>query len=101
MRKRMPNAFLPGGRDSLFAGTSYNTMRKKATLSDREKGCLQLLIVFRGDIFHHVLHPAVENAAQIVDGGRVQRLILAQFIQRGAGDAVVLDEGVGGFAAAA
>ena len=47
MCKRMPAAFLPGGRDSLFAGTSYNIMRKKATLSDREKGCLQLLIVGR------------------------------------------------------
>ena len=41
----------------------------------------QLLILFRGDILHDLLDPAVQDPAQIVDGGRGQGLVPAQLVQ--------------------
>lgn len=54
------------------------------------------LVLVRGDIGHDVLHVAVEDPAEVVDGGGVQGLVLAELVQGGAGDMVVFDEGVGG-----
>lgn len=44
------------------------------------------------------VHVTVENTAQVVDGGRIQRFVFAQLVDGGAGNVVVFDQGVGGFA---
>lgn len=39
----------------------------------------------------------MQNPAEVIDGGGVQGFILAQFVNGGAGNVVVFDEGVGRF----
>ena len=46
---------------------------------------------------HHAIHVASQDAAEVVDGGGVHRLILPEFINGRAGDMVVPDKGLGGF----
>lgn len=43
-----------------------------------------------------MLHVASQNPAQIVDCSGGDGLVFAEFVNGGAGDTVVLDEGVGG-----
>jgi hypothetical protein len=59
------------------------------------------LIFLAGDIFHDLLDPAIEDPAQVIDGGGIQRSVLAKFIDGGAGYPVVFDQGVGGFTGSA
>lgn len=58
---------------------------------------LQYLIGVAGDIFQNMLHPASQNAAEIVDGGGGDGLVFAELIDGGAGDMMIFDEGIGGF----
>lgn len=60
-------------------------------------GFLQFLIGFRGDIAEDLLDGAVEDAAQIVEGGSAQRFVLPQPVDGGGGNVMILDEGIGGF----
>lgn len=55
----------------------------------------QPLIIIRLHIFHDIFHAAFKDDAEIVDGGCVQRLVLAKLVDRGAGDVVILDERIG------
>lgn len=48
-----------------------------------------------------MLHIAVQDAAEVVDGGGVQGLVLTELVDGGAGEVVVLDQGVGGLAGCA
>lgn len=48
-----------------------------------------------------MLHIAVQDAAEVVDGGGVQGLVFAELVDGGAGEVVVLDQGVGGLAGCA
>lgn len=57
---------------------------------------LQDLIVFTWNILHHLGDGAVEDAAQVIDGGAVHRLVLPQLVNGGAGNVVVFDQCVGG-----
>ena len=41
-----------------------------------------------------MLHIAVQDAAEVVDGGGVQGLVFTEFVDGGAGEVVVLDHGV-------
>ena len=58
---------------------------------------LKYLVILRGCIGHDVLHGTMQNPAEVIDGGGVQGFILPQFVDGGAGNVVVLDEGIGGF----
>ena len=58
---------------------------------------LQGVIFGRGDIFHYGFNSAVENAAQIVDGGGIQRFVFSELVYGWAGNAIILYKGVGGF----
>ena len=55
------------------------------------------MIFLAWNILHNFFHPALQNPAQVIDGGGVERLVFPQLVDGGAGDAVVLDEGVGRF----
>jgi len=59
--------------------------------------CLQNLIFLAGNILHDMLNTAVQDAAEVIDGGGIQGFILAELIQGGTGNAVILGKGVGGF----
>ena len=59
------------------------------------------MVLGRGDVGHDVLHIAVQDAAEVVDGGGVQGLVFTEFVDGGAGEVVVLDQGVGGLAGCA
>ena len=56
----------------------------------------QPLIIIGLHIFHDILHAAFEDDAEIVDRGCIQRLVLAEFVDGGAGDVVIFDERIGG-----
>jgi hypothetical protein len=58
---------------------------------------LQDLIVFIWNILHHLSDGAVEDAAQVIDGGAVHRLVFSQLVDGGAGNVVIFDQRVGGF----
>ena len=47
--------------------------------------------MFAGAVDYDVLYPTIENAAQIIDSGGIDRLVVPQLINGGAGDAVVFD----------
>ena len=48
-----------------------------------------------------MLHIAVQDAAEAVNGGGVQGLVFTELVDGGAGEVVVLDQGVGGLAGCA
>ncbi len=48
-----------------------------------------------------MLHIAVQDAAEVVDGGGVQGLVFTELVDGGAGEVVVLDQSVGGLAGCA
>jgi hypothetical protein len=60
-------------------------------------GFLQDRIILAGNVFHDLRYGAVQNPAQVIDGGGVHGLILSQLVYGGAGKTVVLDQGIGGF----
>lgn len=47
-------------------------------------------------IFHDILYLTMENDAQIIDGGCVERLVFPELIDGGAGNVMILYEGIGG-----
>lgn len=58
-------------------------------------GVLQGLIFVGRDVFRNVFQLAVQYAANIIQRGGVQGFVLAQFIDGGAGNVVVMNEGIG------
>ena len=57
---------------------------------------LQNLIVLGGDVGHHIGNIAIQDPAQVVDGGDVNGLVFAELIDGGAGNAMVFDQRIGG-----
>ena len=57
---------------------------------------LQDLVLVGWDIFHNALHGASEDAAEVIDGGGVQGLVLTELIDGGTGNPVVFDQCIGG-----
>lgn len=53
------------------------------------------LIFFRRPILHDILNAAIQDDAQVVDGGCIQRLVLTQLVNCGTGNVVILDERIG------
>ena len=58
---------------------------------------LQKLVIAAGDIDQNVLDFAVQDTAQVVECGGIQRLVFAEFVDGGAGNPVVFNQGIGGF----
>ena len=44
------------------------------------------LVLIGGDVLHDIFHTAVKNAAEIVDGRRIQGLVFAKFVDCGTGN---------------
>ena len=59
------------------------------------------MILFARNVGQDILHPAVQDAAEVIDGRGGDRLVFAELVNGGAGNAVIIDEGVGGFRRAA
>jgi hypothetical protein len=55
------------------------------------------LIFPTGDIGQDILHPAVQDPAEVIDGRGGNGLVFAELVDGRAGNTVVFDEGVGGF----
>ena len=62
----------------------------------REFSLSQHLIVLGGDVAHDRLDGAVQDAAEVVDGRGVHGPVFPQLVERGAGDAVAVDQRVRG-----
>ena len=54
------------------------------------------LIIITRNILHDILNAAIQDDAQVVDGGCIKRLVLTELVDRGAGNVVILDERIGG-----
>lgn len=50
-----------------------------------------------GNVFNNIFYSTIHYAAQIVQGGCGDSLVVAQFVDCGTGDMVVFDKGIGGF----
>ena len=55
------------------------------------------MIIFAGNVFHNICNGATKNAAQIVDGGGIDGFVFTKFVDGGTGNAVILDQCIGGF----
>lgn len=55
------------------------------------------MVLVRRDIGHNVFDVAAEDAAEVIDCGGCDRLILSELINGGAGDVMILDQGIGRF----
>ena len=62
----------------------------------RQNSAKLFLDFCRRDIFHDILYLTMENDAQIIDGGCVERLVFPDLIDGGAGNVMILYEGIGG-----
>ena len=60
---------------------------KKTRSLPKSSGMLLLFVV--RNIFHDVLHPAVQNAAEVIDGNCFNHHILSQTVQLGVINAIV------------
>ena len=76
-------------------------MNQQPPLTEWSAGVLQWLILFTGDVFQDLLHRAVQNSAQVVNGSCGQGLVLAELVDGGAGNAVIFDQCVGRLAGSA
>ena len=56
-----------------------------------------MLVFLAGDVFQYFLHPAVENAAKVIECGGVDGLIFAELVDGGAGDAMSGNQRICGF----
>ena len=55
------------------------------------------MIRFARNVGQDILHPAVQDAAEVIDGRGGDRLVPSELVDGGAGNTVIFDEGVGGF----
>jgi len=60
------------------------------------RAVLQCLLIFRWNVLSDVLNPAVEDAAQIVDGGRSDRTVIAKLLNRCTGNMMCVYQSIGG-----
>ncbi len=55
------------------------------------------MVLVRRDIGHNVFDVATEDAAEVIDRGGCDGFILSELINGGAGDVMILDQGIGRF----
>jgi hypothetical protein len=56
------------------------------------------LVILIGNVLYDLLDTASENSAQVVKGRGGDGLVISQLVDGGTGNAVLSDQGIGGFA---
>ena len=80
---------MDGSRSAGYAGAGNDDLQQREWLQE--------LVGIGGDIFQDVFHPAVQDAAQVIDGRCIEGFVFAQLVNGGTGNVMNFDQSIGGF----